>query len=358
MGHVRRVTLRCLCEDLTEDWEDVAEKRAFQQLRRTLASDGRDSGVAEVLEDVPTTARAAHPLVGGFFAAFESDSTAVLRESISGLTDPHWWKERVGRWRGAATDASHAGDGEAWLCAGGLRAGGDQRDFYKAFMAEVQGRGPDSFLPAQEDRRLQEVEAKVARRDAWIDQVRLSVLVCISEADRTGGDVLLHVPAPGSAAIEDALAHLTFTVHHEGDGTDELLEFFMHVSNQDHARSNLVRMVIDHAQAVVEPVVDAWRVLPGAGADQIWSTLISSETLQAAHGARAAGETPAHLRGTHLKLGVQAHYTRKDGIVSAAVEGDPVRGLCGRWFVPTANPESLPVCAVCEEKHSSLAYSK
>jgi hypothetical protein len=90
MGYVRRVTLRCLCEDLVDDWGSVAEQRAFQRLRAAAVSSGKDSDVALVLEEAPTTACASHPLVAGFRASFESDSAGIRRESISGLSSLAW----------------------------------------------------------------------------------------------------------------------------------------------------------------------------------------------------------------------------------------------------------------------------
>src|SRR5699024_7968462 len=54
----------------------------------------------------PTVGKADHPLVRSFSAAFESGGSGVRRESISGLTEPYWWKQKVSRWRGAATDRS------------------------------------------------------------------------------------------------------------------------------------------------------------------------------------------------------------------------------------------------------------
>jgi hypothetical protein len=317
MGYVRRVTLRCLCEDLVDDWGSVAEQRAFQRLRAAAVSSGKDSDVALVLEEAPTTACASHPLVAGFRASFESDSAGIRRESISGLSDPHWWKQKVSRWRGAATDAEVVGVGEAWLCAGGLRAAGESRDFYKSFMKGIETAGAERYLPALEDR-------------------------------------LLHVPAPSPEPVAEVLAHLSFEVHREVGEGEELVELFMQVSDQDHARPSLVQLLIDTAQSVVEPVVDAWRVLPGVGTSQIWSTLISVETLRNAREVRSSGAVPVRLRESRLRLGVQAHYTQKDGIVSATVEGDAVRGLCGRWFVPTSNPDSLPVCPSCKDEYSRL----
>lgn len=173
MDYIRRVTLRCLCQDLSEDCSDTSQLRDFRVLWDVLRSDRNDSGVADLLESLPTVGMTDHPLVRSFSAAFEAGGHTVRRESISGLTSPHWWKQKVSRWRGAATDSDLIGDGEAWLCAGGLRAAGDERDFYRSCMSRVAAGVVDQFLPDQDDRRLQRNETKIARKEAWARQTAL-----------------------------------------------------------------------------------------------------------------------------------------------------------------------------------------
>lgn len=138
--------------------------------------------MADALDEVPTTSRASHPLVRSFYEAFASSSSEVQRENISGLTNPHWWKQKASRWRGAAT----------------------------------------------------------------------------------------------------------------------------------------------------------------------------ATTLETADEARASGAIPSRLWESHLHLGVRAHYTRKDGIVSATMDGEAVRALCGVWIVPTTDPNRLPICTACETQHTRL----
>lgn len=43
-----------------------------------------------------------------------------------------------------------------------------------------------------------------------------------------------------------------------------------------------------------------------------------------------------------------AHYVRKGRIVEAAVEGTPLEALCGYAWVPSRDPQSLPVCPPCK----------
>lgn len=336
-------------------WGNVGQQRAFSTLRSIVNSGGLDSDIARALDSLPTTARADHPLVASFFSSFESDDAGIRRESISGLSDPHWWKQKVARWRGAATDAAIVGDGQVWLCAGGLRAAGESRDFYASFMESIHVHGSTQFLPQGEDRRLQAVEEKVARLEAWHDQLRLGVLVCVAECDVTGERRSFHVPAPAPAGVQAPLVHLVLELVRVGDEDDELVELLMTVRDQDHLRPHLVTDAIETARGLLEPVSDAWQVLPGIGTDQIWSVLVSRETLESARSAASDGEVPERLRQSNLTLGVQAHYIPKEKIVSASVEGDAVRGLCGRWFVPTSNPDALPVCPACEVMHQKLS---
>lgn len=341
-------------EDLKSDWSQVWQQRKFTELRTALRSNTRDSDIASLLTELPTVARAAHPLVSSFYAAFETDDSGLKRESISGLVEPHWWKQKSSRWRGAATDAAVVGADEVWLCAGGLRAKGEARDFYKIFMAGVLSRGPGAYLPEADDRRLQKIEAKVARREAWTEQIRLSVMVCLAQCHETGKPRTVHVPSPAPASVGDALMHMTIDLDRVEDLTGELTELYLTISEQDHSGTSLSAVALDAARSVLEPVSDAWRVLPGRGSDQVWSALLSDDVLDDALECLTLGELPTRRSRSELRLGVQAHYARRDGMVSATIDGDAIRGLCGTWFVPTTDPHDRPICAVCAKAFSGL----
>lgn len=307
-----------------------------------------------MLDEIPTPTLADHPLVASFHAAFEADDATTRRETISGLTDPHWWKQKVSRWRGAATDAEIVGADEVWLCAGGLRAEGDRKDFYTGFMNAVRLRGAGPFLPTAEDRRYQAVEEKLARFAAWIEQIRVRVMIGLHDSVTTTAGDTVHLPVPFPARVEDPLAHLTLDVERIHEEQGELVELVLTVHVADHGKPSLLGQAVDAARSVINPIEDEWRLLPGRGADQVWSTLVTEETLASASNVSTTGLLPDHLRDRHLALDVQAHYTRRDSIVDATVDGDAVRGLCGRWFVPTASPEALAVCPICESRVRSL----
>lgn len=49
-----------------------------------------------------------------------------------------------------------------------------------------------------------------------------------------------------------------------------------------------------------------------------------------------------------------SHYTAKDDIVRAAVEGVAVVALCGKKWRPRRNPEKYPICPSCRELYEQL----
>ncbi len=49
-----------------------------------------------------------------------------------------------------------------------------------------------------------------------------------------------------------------------------------------------------------------------------------------------------------------AHYVRKTDQARAAVEGVPVRALCGKVWVPSRDPKKYPVCPQCAKIRERL----
>lgn len=46
---------------------------------------------------------------------------------------------------------------------------------------------------------------------------------------------------------------------------------------------------------------------------------------------------------------LMSHYAKKDAIMRAMVEGTPCRALCGKYWIPSKDPEKYPVCPTCQE---------
>lgn len=49
-----------------------------------------------------------------------------------------------------------------------------------------------------------------------------------------------------------------------------------------------------------------------------------------------------------------SHYVKKDEMMRSAVEGVPVRALCGKVWHPNRDPERYPMCPECKEIYDSL----
>jgi len=49
-----------------------------------------------------------------------------------------------------------------------------------------------------------------------------------------------------------------------------------------------------------------------------------------------------------------AHYCRKDKIADAYVFGEELEAICGEKFIPSRDPENLPVCEACKAIAESL----
>lgn len=77
---------------------------------------------------------------------------------------------------------------------------------------------------------------------------------------------------------------------------------------------------------------------PGA-----WTTRVAElETLAAD---RELGES---------EPGQYSHYTHRQHLAGRTIEGRAVRALCGAFFVPTQDHESLPCCPTCEKQFDEL----
>ena len=66
------------------------------------------------------------------------------------------------------------------------------------------------------------------------------------------------------------------------------------------------------------------------------------ETLTADHG--LAESEPGHT----------SHYTHRQHLAGSTINGTAVRALCGAYFVPTQDHETLPCCQTCQTRFKEL----
>lgn len=354
----RRATLRCLTEDL-HPWAGSNESGKVAVLRdlvrARLAGEVEDSAVARALRDLTHLSKLSHPLVRSFDAAFASDGPEVLRESISAVRDHLWWKQKTGRWRGAATEVTapeddrNAAESIVWLCAGGLRHDGSADDFYVSFAADC-GSGSDKYLPSAEDYELLRIERKTSRLQAWQLQVQMTCLVLVAHAlsEGSAGPVSVKSPDASQEIAEISAENVEVEV-----GTEVLREVLLVVRPlvDTAATSELFRISL----AVLHSAPDEVRVAPlgGVGSrDMSFAAYVSEELVEEV--GRAMRDEPLARTPGEIRPGTRAHFTSRDHVTLATIEGLPVEAVCGHWFVPRSDFDNIPTCVTCTEIYESL----
>ena len=356
----RNVTLRCVAEDLIAGWEEPDQLRAVKTIRgqitEHLAGGLPQSKIARTIKQVPRLNKLSHPLLRHFEATYSQGFSATTAESISGLSAPHWWKQKTQQWRGAATNHSiiydkypTLGDETMWLCAAGLRRDGDRSDFYKKFMADVRRQGPETFLPSGEDFTYHEIDEKCSVFDSWKLQLHCGTLILLSESlVRKGATKSFEIVKVSRFDDRHVIGKLELSVEIVHVDNKALYEAFLVARVQDRAFIKEVDVACQIARAALQRSAEEWSPTPFGEDSFAFSALIEPEALAASKELAETGTLSEDSHPGELRLGIRAHYTHKDGIVDAEVDGYAVQSLCGHWFVPTRNPENLEVCADCQ----------
>lgn len=355
MGRSRRVTLRCASEDLPSEWTTPADLANVQQLRQlaqqAIVGDAPDSAVRKQLRLLPALSQLGHPLIHAFDDQFAGeDDKGTLRETISAVKDRQWFKQTYSaRWRGAAVIVEKDGVETAWLGAAGYHRKGSPEDFYEEFSRRCQS-GSDDFLPAAEDLKLRAVEVKVARHDAWKLQLHLTALALLTAAVNDPENIYdTTVLSPDSTELLN-LSMVVVTTDVEGTTAHELV---VDLVPADWESPVLCRQASVIVKTAIDPQFETWTSAPLQGNAESHWTVLTEEAMVAANAAATSGTLSADARPGEVRLGTIAHYTHRDHITYASVHGEAVRAMCGHWFVPTADHESKPKCAACQEEYAN-----
>lgn len=347
-------------EDLLADWDDADHLRAVKALRvvvaRRIDDEVTDSDVADHLRNMPKSNRLGHPIVRQFDGSFGSESGDAVRESISGLTNPHWWKQKTQQWRGASTDHGVVGENAVWLCAAGMRRSGNDNDFYTAFLRDVRRVGPARWLPTTEDREVIRIEEKILALDAWKIQVHCGALALLGEALAEEGVArTFRFPAPALGVETEAIGEMTLRVDVVQSEHEELVEAFLTAKILENSQRHAVDIAMQIARAALQSSAEEW--LPSFYGAGIFSfcAIVEPTAREFAEELRSTGSLPEASKPGGLRIGLRAHYAARHGLIDAQVEGSSVVSLCGYWFVPTADHEKLETCAECEERLSAMS---
>lgn len=356
MTRARRVTLRCACQDFDQDWHEPSDLTNIRALRevvgRALNRLANDSDVASALRRVPPVNRLRHPLILAFDDQFAGDDDeGTLRESISAVSDRKWWKQTYSsRWRGAATIVRADFDETVWLGAAGYHREGSPEDFYDWFANECAD-GSSNFLPSAEDDKLEGVGQKIRARDAWMAQLHLTAQVLLANAVDAGSAGPVEVRDPSGAQVVLRLTVMFEEVEDSGDTAREAFVEIVPTSWENTRHSSVATRTILSA---IEPDAERWRTAPLEGPAVSHSSLLSDDAILRAQRARERGSFDIEETPGVVRLGTMAHYAQISQLTDATVMGEPVRAICGYWFVPMHDHDEREVCPSCSDAHKQL----
>jgi len=324
MPQPARPTLRCLRQDLSEDWDDARQRAALDDEPAAL----------------PPFHKLAHPVVRHAASVYDGTAdTDAQREGITGLTNPMWLKLKTGRWRGAVWEDDA---GQPWLCAAGLRREYESSDFYARFMSDVLSGGPEQFLPTPADRhrlRLEQAEAALA---AWEQRLHQDACDALSAAHEAGSATFA-VPGLRDGSPGLSTADVTVVVLDEDDDPDGgVAELVVAFARTDWAHLDLAEHADLIVLAAVHPDEQSWDV-SSLATGPIYSLVMSPAELAALLAAADRHGTPGAT-----SPGATAHYAHRGHLTASSVNGTSVRGLCGKWFVPRQDHDSMPKCDRCD----------
>lgn len=317
-------------DDLHTDWDEAAD--------RVAAAAGADGAVP--LPDLK------HPIIRKSAEDFPAEpaDADIARESISGLSNPVWWKVKIGaRWRGAVWEDPETG--QAWLCAAGYRREREATDFYKQFMAAVGAKGPEHFLPTRADRDRLARETRATRFDAWSDDIQQEVKARTAGI-WDGGVEGWTVPHPSDEGRP--IANVAVEISREPIDDEEWFDIVVSVECVDYAMYPLVQWVEMIILTAIDPREQQWSTLNVDGRPT------HSQMIQGADIATLRDMLDATRVPATVEPGTVAHYSHKARLAESIVEGEGVKSLCGAWFVPRQDHERLDKCPTCTQIYQAL----
>lgn len=326
-----RPTLRVLHEDLTAEWDSPHPRRAL--------ADGR-------LDELHPISELPHPIVAKAVYSFGS----VAAEDnyvgvIASATHLHLLEIKNSQWRGGVWQDPTSG--VCWLVVAGLAKGNhqDRDDFYKTIERQNDAGDLAQWLPTDEDTRLLKQETAARLRTEWELEVQRLVRSALAEI-HAGGTRRIKVdhPVPGNGTF--AKVDLTVAaVRDDGYEADEIdLEI---VPTDRWAGSALLWQLTIRVLISIDPPEQGWdrfgNTYSNIGEPGAWTARLDEL------GALVAADDLAMS-----EPGSTSHYTHRQHLAGKTINGEAVRALCGSYFVPTQDHESMPACPTCADRLAEL----
>lgn len=331
MSRRARPTLRVLREDLGDGWPTPFTRRALE------------SGDLEAIQPLSALD---HPILQKASSCFTDDpADDSFVGPIASVSTARLLEIKSGQWRAGVVVESDA----CWVVAAGLAKGDhkDRDDFYKSLERHEENGTIGALLPSQEDRDALTRERASAIIDAWqleVQELFLDAMHIVED----GGVTEIAIPSPDPKAPDGELfARITMEVALPEDDyayEDVVLEF----SFAGRWKSGQLRWHLTmQALATINPPEDSWD--PSGG---IFSNLLEPGTLAQ----RVREVQSLHDRGEIARPAPtsHAHYTHRKNLAQKSVDGTAVRALCGTYFVPRRDPDTLAICPTCQSLHSEI----
>jgi hypothetical protein len=213
-------------------------------------------------------------------------------------------------------------------------------------MADVPARGADHFLPTEADRILleQELENEIdpnidARLHQWEAQLVVWTQKLAATSLDSGGVAELTI----DDALGAPLARLSVCVETtEGVLFDVLLE----VEPINFAATSEMEWAEHVMLCALNPSEQQWdSTYMGKGRAYSACSVTIDSLVEEPQSYSVRAQTPAAGRSA---AGVVAHFAHRERLVDCMVDGEAVRAVCGKWFVPRQDPETRDVCPTCE----------
>lgn len=326
-----RPTLRVLHEDLTAEWDSPHPRRAL--------ADGR-------LDELHPLSELPHPIVA---KAVDSFGTVAADDNyvgaIASATQLHLLEIKHSQWRGGVWKDPKSG--VCWLVVAGLAKGDhqDHDDFYKTIERQNGAGDLAQWLPTDEDTRLLKQETAARLRTEWELEVQRLVLTALGEINAGGTHrITVDHPVPGGGTF----AHVDFCmtpVRDDGYEADEIeLEI---VPASRFAGSALLWQLTIRVLISINPPEQGWdrfgNTYSNIGEPGAWTTRVDE-----------LGELVAADDLSVSEPGSTSHYTHRQHLAGKTINGEAVRALCGSYFVPTQDHDSMPACPTCAERLAEL----
>lgn len=252
---------------------------------------------------------------------------------------------KSGQWRGGVWIDS--GTGTCWLVVAGLAKGGheDRDDFYERVSRADDSGEIERWLPVDDDRRQLKRETAARLLTDWeldIQRLVLDALRAVAE----GGTAAFVLPHPKGPAWRFGICRVTVEQVREPGFEREETVVEIELENEFRA-SNLGWQATMHVLISISPPETSWDRFGDTHStiDEWGSLALRIDQLQKiTDEGLVAQSTPND----------KAHYTHRRHLALSSVMGRGVRSMCGVYFVPYQDHESLPRCPVCEERYRDL----